>query len=394
MNRDDILEQVKHLRSEEGWLYAGLPTFKALFGRDSVISSLQLMHEFPDIGISTVNKLIELQGKYESPETMEEPGKIIHEYQIDKALVEERSRKIPWLRAGKNYFSVDSTPLFCILASRLICNASIGYEEKEKIADSIAKSLDWMINRGMGNSFLHYKIPEAGKGLQSQCWRDGSGAFLDSLVSPVSVVGVQGYAYMAIQESVSALQKYQDNEEKYHDLVEISMNKAQWLRENVTAKFRLPGETYLGLAIDGSGRLLRSVTTDPGHLIMSGLLSRLEERDIIERLFDPDMMTDYGIRTLSMLDRNFDSHEYQRGSIWPHDNWIIAYGMKLRGYQKQYDDIRSRILNAAEKLGGLPEYYSVDFDGKLVPQENLRVKPCFPQAWSSGAHLYFIDNPQ
>ena len=114
---EDTLQQLESLKSPDGWLYAGLPKFKALFGRDSIISSLELLDFDPTIAVSTIEALVKLQGKDYNSLTMEEPGKIIHEFQTDKELIEKRSRIVPWLSLGKNYFSVDSTTSSCARAT-------------------------------------------------------------------------------------------------------------------------------------------------------------------------------------------------------------------------------------------------------------------------------------
>ncbi|MCL4479872.1 MAG: amylo-alpha-1,6-glucosidase, partial [Candidatus Thermoplasmatota archaeon] len=131
------------------------------------------------------------------------------------------------------------------------------------------------------------------------------------------------------------------------------------------------------------------VTSEPGHLILSGILSRDKERIIIDRLFEDDMMTPYGIRTMSTGDPYFDSRAYQRGSIWPNDNWLIAWGLRRRGYLKEYNEIKNRMLECALKLNGLPEYVGVDISGSIIKPDKMRIKPCYPQAWSSGAEIYF-----
>jgi glycogen debranching enzyme len=103
-------------------------------------------------------------------------------------------------------------------------------------------------------------------------------------------------------------------------------------------------------------------------------------------------MTDYGIRCLSSEDRNFDPRAYQRGSVWPHDNWIIAIGLKECGYDREYEELRDKLIMASEILGGLPEYFGVAQDGQILPTSRMRIKPCFPQAWSTGALHYFTSH--
>ena len=379
------LQQLESLKSPDGWLYAGLPKFRALFGRDSIISSLELLEFDPSIAVSTIYALMKLQGNGFNSVTMEEPGKIIHEYQADRELIEKRSRIVPWLSLGKNYFSVDSTPLFVILVSALWKrNRNM---VKSEMITAMSKAVKWIISYGMNGSFLSYRKPPSDSGLQSQSWRDGVGSILEQMKSPVSVLGVQGYAYLALNEAKNILKSYGDNHLKLID--EIS-EPLEFLRDNLYDNFLIDDDSFLGLAIDGDGVLNRTVTSDPGHLLLSGVLSRKQQNDIVERLFEPDLMTDYGIRCLSSDDSAFDAKAYQRGSIWPHDNWIIARGLQENGFEKQYNDLRKRLLSASEKFHGLPEYFGVSKEGKLIEAEKMRIKACFPQAWSIGAQINFL----
>jgi len=379
------IKQLEALRSPEGWLYAGLPKFKALFGRDSIISSLELLDQDPSIAVSTINALMKMQGTEFNYKTMEEPGKIIHEYQTDKELIERRSKEVPWLSFGKNYFSVDSTPLFVILVSEL------WRKDKSLVRDemitAMVRSVKWIMDHGMNGSFLSYRKPPVDSGLQSQSWRDGIGSILDQMKSPVSVVGVQGYAYSSLKKSEEVLKSFGS---EYTDLIDEIQGPMKFIKDNLYEYFQMDDDAYLGLAADGDGVLNRTVTSDPGHLLFSGMLGVKQQNEIVKRLFEPDLLTDYGIRCLSESDPCFDPKAYQRGSIWPHDNWIIAIGLLKNGFQKQYSDLRERLLYASEKFGGLPEYFGVSVDGTIIENEKMRIKACFPQAWSTGAEIYFL----
>jgi glycogen debranching enzyme len=381
----NLMDQLKMLRSPEGWLYAGLPKFRAIFGRDSIISSMEYVGTDNTIASSTLLALMHLQGSKYDPVNMEEPGKIIHENQTDITLIESRSRTVPWLKSGRNYFSVDSTPLYVILAEILYSVEKAALSQE--ISKSIAEALSWIIRDGMNGSFLSYRKPPLDSGLQSQSWRDGIGSILDQMRSPVSVIGVQGYAYRALSRSKELLSA--EFLEGQPTLTEAVCEAIKFLQENVYDFFSLYDENYLGLAIDGDGVLNQAITSDPGHLLFSGILTKSQEDAIVGRLFEPDLMTDYGIRCLSSKDRNFDPKAYQRGSVWPHDNWIIAIGLKECGYNKEYKELRDKIISASELLGGLPEYFGVSLDGRLLPTSRMRIKPCFPQAWSTGALHYF-----
>ncbi|MCL4444599.1 MAG: hypothetical protein M1464_02995, partial [Candidatus Thermoplasmatota archaeon] len=309
----NLKEQLGMLRSPEGWLYAGLPKFRAIFGRDSIISSMEYLGTDNSVASATLFALMRLQGKKYDPVNMEEPGKIIHENQTDPALIESRSKTVPWLRSGKNYFSVDSTPLYVILAEMLYSleKAAISQE----IIKSVTEALSWIVKDGMNGSFLSYRKPPQDSGLQSQSWRDGIGSILEQMKSPVSVIGVQGYAYRALRKSKELFPA--EFLERHSTLTEAVDKAINFLRENVYDFFSLYNENYLGLAIDGDGVLNPAITSDPGHLLFSGLLTRSQQESIVSKLFEPDLMTDYGIRCLSSEDRNFDPRAYQRGSVWP-----------------------------------------------------------------------------
>ena len=384
----DLMEQLRMLRSPEGWLYAGLPKFRAIFGRDSIISSMEYLGTDNSIASSTLSALMLLQGRKYDPVNMEEPGKIIHENQTDPALIKSRSKTVPWLRSGRNYFSVDSTPLYVILAEMLYSVEKVAMTQE--VRKPVAEALSWIIKDGMNGYFLSYRKPPLDSGLQSQSWRDGIGSILDQMKSPVSVIGVQGYAYRALRKSKELLSAgFIESPSTLNEAIDKAIN---FLQENVYDFFSLDDENYLGLAIDGDGVLNQAITSDPGHLLFSGMLTRSQQESIVSRLFEPDLMTDYGIRSLSSEDRNFDPRAYQRGSVWPHDNWIIAIGLKECGYSKEYVELRDKLITASEFLGGLPEYFGVASDGHILPVSKMRIKPCFPQAWSTGALHYFTSN--
>ncbi|WP_393971572.1 hypothetical protein OXIME_000139 [Oxyplasma meridianum] len=384
MNMSETTKQLDALRSPEGWLYAGLPKFKALFGRDSIISSLELINYDSSIAVSTINALMKMQGIGFNSRTMEEPGKIIHEHQTDRELIEKRSKELPWLTVGKNYFSVDSTPLFVILISEMWRNDK--HLVREDMIISMVKAVKWIIEHGMNGSFLSYRKPPVDSGLQSQSWRDGIGSILDEMKSPISIVGVQGYAYYSLKKAYEVLRGFGS---EYKELIDEIQFSLRFIRDNLYEYFQIDDGTYLGLALDGDGVLNRTITSDPGHLLFSGILDGRQQNEIVKRLFEPDLLTDYGIRCMSKLDPFFDSKAYQRGSIWPHDNWMIAIGLLKNGFLKQYGDLRERILHASEILGGLPEYFGVSRGGTIIENEKMRIKPCFPQAWSTGAEIYF-----
>ena len=382
-----IDSSVEKLKTPEGSLYAGLPKFKALFGRDSLISSIALLDYDSSIALSTLKSLCGLQGMKINDMTLEEPGKIIHEIQQDADLINSRNRDVPWLKQGRNYFSVDSTPLYVILYHRLMEKDPALFNDMV-LRNSVLDALTWIVDYGFKGNFLCYNKASKGRGLQSQSWRDGIGAVLENLKDPVAVVGVQGYAYSALKIGLKILERsgLRESKSELYDKIENTVEK---LRGHFQDNFFLEETGYYALATDGDGIAEKTISSDPGHLLFSGILHKNEERIVIDRLFESDLMTDYGIRCLSSKSQYFDAKAYQRGSVWPHDNFLIAMGLEEREYHQQAGEIGKRVSEALELIDGFPEYYGVDMNGKLIPSKKMRIVSCDPQAWTAGAYYYF-----
>ena len=381
-----LKEEIAELRSKKGYLYAGLPKFRALFGRDALISAWQLLDYDPTIAFSTIQELSSLQGSRIERSTGEYPGKILHEFYDDEEAFLRRKEAIPWLTRGPSYFSVDSTPLFIILAEKLL--PIMPEPNLTKIYASVINATKFLLNHGFVNEFLGYEKAMTGAGIQSQSWRDGIGDILEKLKSPVFTIGVQGYAYSALLGATQIIKDFGLDTDRY--LIENIAESASRLKNRLIDNFWLDETSFFAIATDGDGVAEKAVTSDPGHLLFSGILSAKQEKDVADRLFENDMITDFGIRSLSTKDPSFDEKAYQRGSVWPQDNWIIAMGLRERGYENPFKDLRGRIIEAYEKMGMMPEYYSVTKNGELMDIDKLRVRPCFPQAWSAGAMVSFL----
>ena len=185
---------------------------------------------------------------------------------------------------------------------------------------------------------------------------------------------VQGYAFLALKILAGLL-----NDQAYKKL-------AKQLKDNFLEKFWLENEKFFALALDGQDLKRQAITSNPGHLLFCGILEKKLADLVVKKLFSRDLWTDYGIRTLSVNDLDFDETGYHLGSVWPHDNWIIAQGLKNGGYLTQYEKIKRAILTAFEKLNSIPELFGVNKKGELLKIN----KACIIQAWSSAAALNFI----
>lgn len=382
-NLKELEQEIELLKSPKGYLYAGLPKFKALFGRDSLITGWELMEWRGDFPNNAVRALSELQGRRTNLKTGERSGKIPHEHFDSYSEYIKRKREVKWIPKGPNYFSVDSTPLYVIVACLQL--EHFPRSIKGEIQDSIVKALKFLVDNAGLTGFLTYEKNDST--LQSQSWRDGIGDILNRLKSPVATVGAQGYLFKALD---SGLDLTKGDRRHQSELMMSMKQHISDLPDLLETRFWIDENSYYALATDGDGVAERAITSDPGHLLFSGVLSKRRERDVIDALFDSDMITDYGIRTLSTKDRRFDAKAYQRGSIWPQDNWIIAGGLKSRGYLNQYREIREKVLYAYERMGKMPEYFGVDRGGKLIPAREMRVVPCYPQSWSTGAIISFL----
>lgn len=385
----ELTAMVNKLMRPEGYLWAGFPRFCELFGRDALITSLQLMRFNTDIPKNSIMALAKLQGNKSDPVNGEEPGKIIHEYYdhgVDAEFIKYKS-PIGWLKPFVPvYFSIDSTPLFLITISNYY-NVKKDKRLLDTLMPNILASINFIINSCEKDGMLKYNKLYNGSSLQSQSWKDGIGNLTDNLVGPVAVVEVQGYAYMALKSMVPIIR-----DEGFDGLSDRMDAVANRIKEAFNKSFWDAGNEFYHLAIDGHGKKLDIITSNPGHLLFTGIIDKEHADKVVKRLFKSDMLTPYGIRTHSEHDKNFDEYAYQRGSVWIQDNWIIAQGLKNMGYMQEYNTIRECILKLFRELKSAPEYIAVSRSGKIIPPENLpeSSRPCDPQAWTIGAIADFL----
>ncbi len=363
------MKEIKTLKDKRGFLKAGLPRFDRLFGRDSLISAWQLLSFDSGICKATLEILSQLQGKAINHEREEEPGKILHETDLEK------TRHSPY------YGSVDSTPLFLIVFA-FYFNKTNDKRFLNNHWQNILAALNWLEKYGDKDKdyFLEYQR-QAKKGLFHQGWKDGFKNHL-KIEPPVAIVEVQGYCYLALKEIAGLAKILRKN-----NLAKKLFKRAEKLKKSFNQKFWLKKEKYFSLALDGKKNQKRAVTSNPGHLLFTGILEKNKEKLVVKRLFSKDLWTSFGIRNHSASEPDFNPKSYHLGSVWPHDNWIIAQGLKKLGYQKEYLKIKNALLRACREIGFIPEFYGV-IDNKITLEMEKPV--CYPQAWASGALLNFL----
>lgn len=376
--KKQLLEEIESLKDERGLIQAGFPRYSRFFGRDSLIASWQLLSIQPDICRQTLKILAFLQGKKIDKKSEEEPGKIIH----------ETHWKLKWNpnlpgAPFPYYASVDSTPLFLIIFY-LYFKKTKDREFLKKYWKNISAALNWMEEYGDFDNdlFLEYQRKNP-RGLFHQGWKDSTKNVF-KIKPPVTIVEAQGYQYLALKEGSKMAMILGKN-----NLSKKVFKRAERLKKAFNKIFWMTKEKYFALALDGKKNAKKTITSNPGHLLFTGILAKEREKQVVKRIFQKDLWTPFGIRTHSSNESDFDPLSYHKGSVWPHDNWIIAQGLKKLGYKKEYAKIKTAIIAAYQEIGFIPELYGV-VDNKITLKMKERV--CYPQAWSSGALLNFLSS--
>lgn len=377
--RENLLDDINKLRDRRGFLYAGLPRFKRLFGRDSLIVSWQLLDIDPSICKASLEWLIKFQGRKFDKDSEEEPGKIIHEHLIGRK-TNSKLKSMPY----PYYGTVDATPLFVILFAKYFKKTGDS-DFFNKYAENYTGAIKWLLRKIESDSIslLRYN-PVAKPGhIFHQGWKDSFKNHL-SIIPPVAVIEAQGYAYLALMLAIEMNDTFGFFSKRSSGKLTDS---ALRLKRSVLKYYWMPDEKFFALAINGLNKQKKSITSNPGHLLFTGLLDGETEKTeaVVKRLFSRDIWTPFGIRTHSEINPDFDVVSYHLGSVWPHDNWIIAQGLKKYGYTKEYLKIKKTLINAYRTLGDIPELYAVRHD-----KIDRFAFACSPQAWASGALLNFL----
>ncbi|MCH8920380.1 MAG: amylo-alpha-1,6-glucosidase [Chloroflexi bacterium] len=334
------------------YISAGVPWYDTLFGRDSALAAMMSLAVRPELARDVLRCLTRLQGKVVDPTREEEPGKIVHE--VRRGEMANTGDVV----FGRYYGSIDSTPLFVLLAAEYY-RWTADLELMRELQSSIDASLVWMERFGDldGDGYLEY-IKKAPGGLDNQGWKDSVDGIVDEegnlLEPPIALVEVQGYVY-------AAKQKIADVYENLGDPARAKQlrEEAAALRRRINADFWMP-EGYYALALDADKKPARVVTSNAGQLLWSGVPSRARARSQIERLMRNDMFSGWGVRTLSSSARRYNPNGYHLGTIWPHDNALIMAGLKRYGAEAELNEVATGISDAAFAFPyfRLPELFS------------------------------------
>jgi glycogen debranching enzyme len=358
---------------------AGVPWYSTIFGRDSIITSIETLPLTPRIAIDTLRYLARRQGRVENAYTEEQPGKILHELRRGEMA---RSGEIPHV---PYYGTIDATPLWIILLHetwRWTGDDAL----VRSLLPNLRRALEWIDRYGDvdGDGLIEYARTSE-RGLVNQGWKDsGDGVpYPDGRLPepPIALVEVQGYAYDAKLRAAELFRHLGDD-----DAASRLRSEADRLRAQVLDRFWIEELGTFALALDGDKHPLPTVTSNAGHLLWSRLPDVARAQRVTSTLLAPDMNCGWGIRTLSARHPVFNPMSYHDGSVWPHDNALIVLGMSHYGVAPRATPIVSAIYEAATsvELSRLPELYCGMTRGD-APRPVLYPVSCSPQAWASGA---------
>ena len=358
---------------------AGLPWFVAPFGRDSLIVSLQNILIYPEFARGALEVLGSLQAKEDDPYRDAEPGKILHEMRYGELAHFKLIPHTPY------YGTADATPLYLItLHAAWRATGDKGLLEQHlATAEGCLAWIDEYGDRD-GDGFQEYQT-RSPAGYENMGWKDSGDAVMNADGSPVkgpkALCELQGYVYDAwirMAEVFAALGK----PDRARDLrtkaaaLSVRFNQAFWDEEL----------GFYAFALDGDKNKVLTVASNAGHCLWSGIVPPERAKRVVERLMSPDMWTGWGIRTLSANHPAFNPYNYQTGSVWPHDNAIIAMGFKRYGFGDQAAQIAHDISFAGSHflLNQLPELYTA-FERNETNFPVQYIGANVPQAWAAGS---------
>jgi len=364
--------------------YAGIPWYVAPFGRDALITALQLLPFEPEIARGTLRYLARLQGTVDDAFTDQEPGKILHEYRRGEMAT---CREIPFI---PYYGSVDATPLFVMLASAYL-KWTDDVDFAREMWPAVERALAWMwaMGEAQGRGFLAY-ARRSPVGLPNQGWKDShdSVMYADGRLAepPIALAEVQGYQYAALLGAAAMAEALGRDAE-----APALRARARRLQERFEADFWLPDEAFYALALDRDGAPCRVISSNPGHLLWTRIVSDSRAQIVARRLLQDDMFTGWGLRTLSSRERAYNPMSYHNGSVWPHDTALAAVGMREYGMNAQFLTLATGLFEAVLQFDDMrmPELFC-GFPRVAGYAPTRYPVACSPQAWASGVVFQLI----
>jgi len=366
---------------ERCWtLTAGLPIYVSLFGRDTLTAAWQSAILGPEMMKGTLTELPKWQGTEDNPWRDEQPGKMLHE---------AHTGPLATLRFNPRdrYYGAITTSAFYPVAVSELWHWTGDKETIAPLIEPALKAITWIDKHTdlLGDGF-HYYLSRSSQGNRHQGWKDSGDAVVyedgSQVDPPIATCEEQGFVYAAKLQFAEVLWWFDRKDEAkklYHEAQELKkrFNDIFWMKE----------KQFFALGIDSNGQQIRSFTSNPGHCIATGIIDSTLVATAADRLFEPDMFSGWGIRTLSADSPAYNPYSYHRGSIWPVEQGSFAIGFMRYGLIDHLQRLSKAIFEAARlfELYRLPEVFAGhtrDADHAfpaIYPQAN------WPQAWSSSA---------
>jgi glycogen debranching enzyme len=364
---------------------AGLPWFMTAFGRDSIITSFQALPFVPELAETTLRVLAARQATECDDFRDAEPGKILHEIRFGELTHFDERPHSPY------YGSADATPLFLVLLDEYE-RWSGDVRLVQELEPAARAALTWIDEHGDadGDGFVEYERRNKDTGLENQSWKDSGDSirFADGTIAkaPIACCEIQGYVYDAKLRCARLARECWSDEE----LAGRLEREAEQLKRAFDDEFWLPEREYYALALDGEKRQVDSITSNPGHLLWSGILDDDRAALVARHLLGDALFSGWGVRTMADGEGGYNPIRYHNGTVWPHDNSLVAHGLGRYGFRDEAATIAGATLEAATYFHyRLPEVFAgYHRERTSVPVEYPTASS--PQAWATGTPLLLI----